>query len=74
VEQGTEALAAYHAEYAMLYQQREQRESAECSLRGQWSDLDCKTVEPMVLEAKGRDTKAIRKDKSLQYFQPRKTA
>lgn len=65
VAQMAEALAAYHAEYATLYQRREQREYAEFYLRGQLSDLERKTVEPMVLEAKGRDTNAIR---AVQQF------
>jgi SRSO17 transposase len=53
-------LANYHAQYAALYQRREQREMAEFYLRGQLSSLERKTVEPMVLATKGRDLNAIR--------------
>jgi SRSO17 transposase len=55
-----EELAAYHAKFANLYKRREQRECAEFYLRGQLSDLERKTVEPMVLAAKGCDLNAIR--------------
>jgi SRSO17 transposase len=53
-------LAAYHAGYADLYQRREQREWAEFYLHGQLSDLERKTVEPMVLALKGPDPAAVR--------------
>lgn len=53
-------LAAYHGEYADLYGRREQREWAEFYLRGQLSDLERKTVEPMVLAIKGSDKAAVR--------------
>lgn len=58
-------LAAYHAEYADLYRRREHRECAEFFLRGQLSDLERKTVEPMVLARKGRDANAVR---AVQQF------
>ena len=58
-------LTAYHAEYAGLYQRREQRECAEFFLRAQLSDLERKSAEPMVLAAKGCDANAVR---SLQQF------
>ena len=58
-------LAAYHAEYAGLYRRREQRECAAFFLRGQLSDLERKTVEPMVLAAIGRDANAVR---AVQQF------
>lgn len=60
VAQLAQELAAYHAEYADLYQRREQRECAEFFLAGQLSGLERKTVEPMVLAAKGRDPNAVR--------------
>lgn len=60
VERLGEELAAYHAQFAHLYKRREQREGAEFYLRGQLSDLERKTVEPMVLAAKGCDLNAIR--------------
>ena len=53
-------LVDYHHQYADLYQRREQREQAEFYLQGQLSDLERKTVEPMVLAMKGRDPNAIR--------------
>jgi len=53
-------LVDYHGQYADLYQRREQREQAEFYLQGQLSDLERKTVEPMVLAMKGRDPNAIR--------------
>ncbi len=58
-------LAAYHAEYADLYKRREQRQWAEFYLKGQLSDLERKTVEPMVLASKGADANAIR---AVQQF------
>ena len=60
-----EELVAYHDEYADLYQRREQRQWAEFYLQGQLSDLERKTVEPMVLASKGRDVNAIR---AVQQF------
>lgn len=65
VAQLAEELAAYHAEYADLYRRREQRECAEFFLRAQLSDLERKTVEPMVLASKGRDANAVR---AVQQF------
>src|SRR5216110_941940 len=58
-------LAAYHDEYADLYKRREQREWARFYLSGQLSDLERKTVEPMVLAHKGADANAIR---AVQQF------
>lgn len=60
-----EALVAYHSEYADLYKRREQRECAEFYLHGQLSDLERKTVEPMVLALKGPDPSAVR---AVQQF------
>jgi SRSO17 transposase len=65
VEQLAAELAAYHAEYADLYGRREQRECAEFFLRAQLSDLERKTVEPMVLATKGHDANAVR---AVQQF------
>ncbi|MBA3715853.1 MAG: IS701 family transposase [Pyrinomonadaceae bacterium] len=60
-----EELVAYHEEFADLYQRREQRQWAEFYLQGQLSDLERKTVEPMVLAMKGRDANAVR---AVQQF------
>ena len=65
VEGLAEELVAYHTAYADFYQRREQREWAECYLRGQLSELERKTVEPMVLADKGPDANAIR---AVQQF------
>jgi SRSO17 transposase len=64
-EKLAEELAAYHDQFANLYKRREQREGAEFYLRGQLSDLERKTVEPMVLALKGGDANAIR---AVQQF------
>lgn len=55
-----EELVAYHSQYADLYQRREQRQWAEFYLNGQLSDLERKTVEPMVLALKGPAALAVR--------------
>jgi SRSO17 transposase len=55
-----EELQQYHAKFADLFARREQREWAQVYLRGQLSDLERKTVEPMVLQLKGRDPAAVR--------------
>ncbi|MBA2647771.1 MAG: IS701 family transposase [Pyrinomonadaceae bacterium] len=60
-----EELVAYHDQFADLYKRREQRQWAEFYLQGQLSDLERKTVEPMVLALKGRDANAIR---AVQQF------
>jgi SRSO17 transposase len=65
VENLAAELAAYHAEYAGLYKRREQRQWAKFYLSGQLSDLERKTVEPMVLASKGADANAIR---AVQQF------
>jgi SRSO17 transposase len=64
-EKLAEELVAYHDQYADLYKRREQREGAEFYLQGQLSDLERKTVEPMVLAIKGDDANAIR---AMQQF------
>ena len=60
VEKLAAELVAYHEEFADLYQRREQRPWAAFYLQGQLSDLERKTVEPMVLAIKGRDANAVR--------------
>jgi SRSO17 transposase len=55
-----EALLAYHAQFHDLFVRREQREWSAFYLRGQLSDLERKTVEPMVLAFKGDDRAAVR--------------
>src|SRR5919109_263831 len=65
VEAVAEELVAYHARFHDLFGRREQREWSEFYLRGQLSDLERKTVEPMVLQLKGADTAAVR---TLQQF------
>jgi SRSO17 transposase len=55
-----EALVAYHAQFHDLFVRREQREWSAFYLRGQLSDLERKTVEPMVLALKGDDRAAVR--------------
>ncbi len=55
-----EALVAYHGEYADLSKRREQRECAAFYVPGPLSDLERKTVEPMVLALKGPDPSAVR--------------
>lgn len=49
-----EALVAYHTQFHDLFVRREQREWSAFYLRGQLSDLERKTVEPMVLALKPR--------------------
>jgi SRSO17 transposase len=60
-----EALVAYHAQFHDLFVRREQREWSAFYLRGQLSDLERKTVEPMVLALKGDDRAAVR---AVQQF------
>jgi SRSO17 transposase len=59
------ALVAYHAQFHDLFARREQREWSAFYLRGQLSDLERKTVEPMVLALKGDDRAAVR---AVQQF------
>jgi hypothetical protein len=44
-----EELVTYHEQFHDLFQRREQRQWSAFYLRGQLSDLERKTVEPMVL-------------------------
>src|ERR1044071_2871621 len=60
-----EELGTFHALFHDLFVRREQRESSEFSLRGQLSDLERKTAEPMVLALRGPDASAVR---TLQQF------
>jgi SRSO17 transposase len=58
-------LSNYYAEYAPLFARREQREWAQLYLRGQLSDLERKSIEPMVLRERGKDLNAVR---AVQQF------
>ena len=60
LEAMAEELVAYHAQFHDLFQRREQREWSAFYLRGQLSDLERKTVEPMVLALHGPDLAAVR--------------
>jgi SRSO17 transposase len=60
-----EALTAFHTCFHDLFVRREQREWSALYLRGQLSDLERKTVEPMVLALKGADPAAVR---AVQQF------
>jgi SRSO17 transposase len=55
----------YYAEYAPLFARSEQREWAQLYMRGQLSDLERKSIEPMVLCERGKDINAIR---AVQQF------
>lgn len=55
-----EELVAYHGLFADLFERHEQREWSECYLQGQLSQIERKTVEPMVLALKGPDPAAVR--------------
>lgn len=65
VESLAEELVAYHRRFGDLFARREQREWSEFYLRGQVSDLERKTAEPMVLALKGADRSSVR---TLQQF------
>jgi SRSO17 transposase len=58
-------LSNYYAEYAPLFARSEQREWAQLYMRGQLSDLERKSIEPMVLCERGKDINAIR---AVQQF------
>jgi SRSO17 transposase len=55
-----EELVTYHEQFHDLFQRREQRQWSAFYLRGQLSDLERKTVEPMVLATHGPDAAAVR--------------
>jgi SRSO17 transposase len=58
-------LSNYYTEYAPLFARSEQREWAQLYLRGQLSDLERKSIEPMVLRERGKDINAVR---AVQQF------
>jgi SRSO17 transposase len=58
-------LSQYSAEYAPLFKRREQREWSQLYLRGQLSELERKSIEPMVLRERGEDINAVR---AVQQF------
>jgi SRSO17 transposase len=58
-------LLEFHRLYAAVFQRREQRHCSAFYLCGQLSDLERKTIEPMVLALHGSDLNAIR---ALQQF------
>jgi SRSO17 transposase len=58
-------LSSYYAGYAPLFARREQREWAQLYMRGQLSDLERKSIEPMVLRERGKDINAVR---AVQQF------
>ena len=58
-------LSDYYAGYEPLFRRREQREWAQLYLRGQLSDLQRKSIEPMVLRERGKDSNAVR---AVQQF------
>jgi len=58
-------LSNYYTEYAPLFARSEQREWAQLYLRGQLSDLERKSIEPMVLRERGKDLNAVR---AVQQF------
>lgn len=53
-------LRAYHRRLASAFQRREQRQWSLLYLCGQLSNLERKTIEPMILELKGLDPNAVR--------------
>jgi SRSO17 transposase len=58
-------LSNYYSEYAPLFLRSEQRQWGQLYLRGQLSDLERKSIEPMLLRERGRDSNAIR---AVQQF------
>jgi SRSO17 transposase len=58
-------LSNYYTEYAPLFARSEQRAWAQLYLRGQLSDLERKSIEPMVLRERGKDINAVR---AVQQF------
>lgn len=65
LEAMAEELVRYHAQFHDLFQRGEQRQWSEFYLRGQLSDLERKSIEPMVLALKGPDGAAVR---AVQQF------
>ena len=60
-----EELQIFHQQFRQLFQRREQWEQSWLYLCGQLSDLERKTIEPMVLKLIGPDLNAIRR---MQQF------
>jgi len=58
-------LSDYYTEYAPLFARSEQREWAQLYMCGQLSDLERKSIEPMVLRERGKDINAVR---AVQQF------
>lgn len=58
-------LSDYYAEYAPLFVRSEQRLWGQLYLRGQLSELERKSIEPMVLRERGKDSNAVR---AVQQF------
>ena len=65
VEAMAEELMAYHAVFHDLFGRREQREWSAFYLRGQLSEIERKTVEPMVLALTGPEGATVR---AVQQF------
>ena len=65
VKQLATELSKYYAGYAPLFARSEQREWAQLYLRGQLSELERKSIEPMVLRERGTDINAVR---AVQQF------
>jgi SRSO17 transposase len=58
-------LSDYYVGFAPLFLRSEQREWAQLYLRGQLSELQRKSIEPMVLRERGKDINAVR---AVQQF------
>src|SRR5215475_11216165 len=58
-------LSNYYAEYAPLFARPEHQQWGQLYLRGQLSDLERKSIEPMVLRERGKDPNAVR---AVQQF------
>lgn len=65
IERLASVLRDYYAGYAPLFKRSEQREWAQLYLRGQLSELERKSIEPMVLRERGKDINAVR---AVQQF------
>jgi SRSO17 transposase len=65
IEASADELVAFHRLFEPLFQRREQRHWSAFYLCGQLANLECKTIEAMVLALKGPDLNAVR---GLQHF------
>jgi SRSO17 transposase len=65
IQAAARELLAYHEQFKDLFARREQRQWSLFYLRGQLSDLERKTVEPMVHALRGVDPAAVR---AVQLF------